>query len=178
MDVSLVIKQRLEEMGLEQRDLAAAADVTESYISQLLTPDLTLRQIAPWRARAQHPEDAIQNPPVIDPRHATRFVRQQRRDRPPFEFRQLVSAHDPAPAVWKFESHCRRRGNPLYEFMTKPFLICVTVAALTGSAARWAYPPRGTDKSADVKSNHNPTILIQKCNGRVGPRFLGGSQCL
>jgi transcriptional regulator with XRE-family HTH domain len=37
MDVSLVIRQRLEELGLEQRDLAAAAEVTESYISQLLT---------------------------------------------------------------------------------------------------------------------------------------------
>jgi transcriptional regulator with XRE-family HTH domain len=37
MDVCLVIKQRLEELGLEQRDLAAAAAVTESYISQLLT---------------------------------------------------------------------------------------------------------------------------------------------
>src|SRR5271167_1180131 len=37
VDVSLVIKQRLEELGLEQRDLAAAAEVTESYISQLLT---------------------------------------------------------------------------------------------------------------------------------------------
>ncbi|HLZ12891.1 MAG TPA: helix-turn-helix transcriptional regulator [Candidatus Acidoferrum sp.] len=37
MDVRLVIKQRLEELGLEQRDLAAAARVTESYISQLLT---------------------------------------------------------------------------------------------------------------------------------------------
>jgi transcriptional regulator with XRE-family HTH domain len=37
MDVCLVIKQRLEELGLEQRDLAAAAQVTESYISQLLT---------------------------------------------------------------------------------------------------------------------------------------------
>ena len=37
MDVCLVIKQRLEELGLEQRDLAAAAEVTESYISQLLT---------------------------------------------------------------------------------------------------------------------------------------------
>jgi predicted XRE-type DNA-binding protein len=33
----LVIKQRLEELGLEQRELAAAAEVTESYISQLLT---------------------------------------------------------------------------------------------------------------------------------------------
>jgi transcriptional regulator with XRE-family HTH domain len=37
MDVCLVIKQRLEQLGLEQRDLAAAAEVTESYISQLLT---------------------------------------------------------------------------------------------------------------------------------------------
>src|SRR6266852_4551728 len=37
VDVCLVIKHRLEELGLEQRDLAAAAEVTESYISQLLT---------------------------------------------------------------------------------------------------------------------------------------------
>jgi transcriptional regulator with XRE-family HTH domain len=37
VDVCLAIKQRLEELGLEQRDLAAAAEVTESYISQLLT---------------------------------------------------------------------------------------------------------------------------------------------
>ena len=36
MDVSLVIRHRLTELGLEQRDLAAAAQVTESYISQLL----------------------------------------------------------------------------------------------------------------------------------------------
>jgi len=37
MDVCLVIKQRLAELGFEQKDLAAATDVTESYISQLLT---------------------------------------------------------------------------------------------------------------------------------------------
>ena len=36
MDLSLLIRQRLEELGLEQRDLARAAQVTESYISQLL----------------------------------------------------------------------------------------------------------------------------------------------
>jgi transcriptional regulator with XRE-family HTH domain len=36
MDVPLVIRQRLKELGLDQRDLAAAAQVTESYISQLL----------------------------------------------------------------------------------------------------------------------------------------------
>jgi len=37
VDVCLVIKQRLEQLGFEQKDLAAAAEVTESYISQLLT---------------------------------------------------------------------------------------------------------------------------------------------
>jgi transcriptional regulator with XRE-family HTH domain len=37
MDFTLMIKQRLEDLGLEQRDLARAAEVTESYISQLLT---------------------------------------------------------------------------------------------------------------------------------------------
>ena len=36
MDVCSVIKTRLAELGLEQKDLAAAAEVTESYISQLL----------------------------------------------------------------------------------------------------------------------------------------------
>src|ERR1700687_431988 len=37
VDVCLVIKQRLEQLGCEQKDLAAATEVTESYISQLLT---------------------------------------------------------------------------------------------------------------------------------------------
>jgi transcriptional regulator with XRE-family HTH domain len=37
MDVALVLRQRLDELGLDQRDLAAAADVTESYVSQILT---------------------------------------------------------------------------------------------------------------------------------------------
>ena len=37
MDVAFVIRERLLELGLEQRDLARAAHVTESYVSQLLT---------------------------------------------------------------------------------------------------------------------------------------------
>jgi hypothetical protein len=36
MDVPLVIRRRLKELALDQKDLAAAAQVTESYISQLL----------------------------------------------------------------------------------------------------------------------------------------------
>jgi transcriptional regulator with XRE-family HTH domain len=37
MDVCLLIRERLSELGLEQKELAVAAGVTESYISQLLT---------------------------------------------------------------------------------------------------------------------------------------------
>jgi len=37
MDIALLIRNRLKELGLGQRDLARAANVTESYISQLLT---------------------------------------------------------------------------------------------------------------------------------------------
>lgn len=36
MDLVLVLRQRLKQLGLEQRDLATAARVTESNISQLL----------------------------------------------------------------------------------------------------------------------------------------------
>ena len=36
MDFAFVVRQRLEELGIGQRDLANASDVTESYISQLL----------------------------------------------------------------------------------------------------------------------------------------------
>jgi transcriptional regulator with XRE-family HTH domain len=37
MDIALLIRNRLKELKLGQRDIARAADVTESYISQLLT---------------------------------------------------------------------------------------------------------------------------------------------
>jgi len=37
VDVPLLIKQRLEDLKLEQKDLATAAGVTESYVSQLLS---------------------------------------------------------------------------------------------------------------------------------------------
>jgi len=36
MDFAFVVRQRLDELGLGQRELANAAEVTESYISQLL----------------------------------------------------------------------------------------------------------------------------------------------
>jgi len=36
MDFAFVVRQRLEKLGIGQRDLASASEVTESYISQLL----------------------------------------------------------------------------------------------------------------------------------------------
>ena len=36
VNIAFVIRRRLKELGLDQRDLASAAQVTESYISQLL----------------------------------------------------------------------------------------------------------------------------------------------
>ena len=37
LDFALLIRQRLKELATQQRDLAAAVQVTESYVSQLLT---------------------------------------------------------------------------------------------------------------------------------------------
>ena len=47
MEVGLLIKQKLAELNLEQRDLATAAQVTESYISQLLS----LKKLPPAPSR-------------------------------------------------------------------------------------------------------------------------------
>ena len=41
---------------------------------------VALRQIA----RAQHPEDAVQDPPVVDPRYAPWLVQKKRLDDRPF----------------------------------------------------------------------------------------------
>ena len=79
---------------------------------------VALRQIAPRRARAQHPEDAVQNPPVVDPRHAPWLVRKKRLDDRPFKIRKVIaSAHDQAPTVWKLESQCGRFVYPFYGYM-------------------------------------------------------------
>ncbi len=50
MDVALVIRQRLEELDLDQRDLAQAAHVTESYVSQILTGKKAPPASAKWRS--------------------------------------------------------------------------------------------------------------------------------
>ena len=54
---------------------------------------IALGQVAPWRPGPKHPEDAVQRPAVIDARHASRLVGQQRFDHAPLEISQVVSAH-------------------------------------------------------------------------------------
>ena len=62
MDVAFVIRQRLAALGREQRGLARAAEVTESYISQLLTRKKT--PPAPHRTDIYDKMDAfLQFPP-------------------------------------------------------------------------------------------------------------------
>ena len=54
---------------------------------------VALWQVAPRRTGSQHPEDAVQHAPVIDARHASRLVGQQRLDHAPLEVGQVISAH-------------------------------------------------------------------------------------
>jgi transcriptional regulator with XRE-family HTH domain len=74
MDVSFVIRQRLEEFGLEQRELARAAQVTESYISQLLT-----RKKAPPAPGRTDIYDRMERFLKLPSGELTRLVRLQRK---------------------------------------------------------------------------------------------------
>lgn len=54
---------------------------------------VTLGQIAPRRSGAQNPEDTVQHPPVIDPRHTARFARKKRLDQPVLEVHKVKTRH-------------------------------------------------------------------------------------
>jgi hypothetical protein len=58
---------------------------------------VALRQIRPRRPRPQHPENAVENPPIVNTRPAARLVRKMRFDRLPFPIAQLVAVHRPVP---------------------------------------------------------------------------------
>ena len=74
----------------------------EPVVDRRVRP-ITLGQIAPRRARAQHPEHAVDNLPIIL-RFGTSAVHgQQRLDNAPLEVREIVE-HDPSSAVWQREA--------------------------------------------------------------------------
>lgn len=68
---------------------------------------VALWQVAPRRARPEHPKDAVQYAAVINAWNASRLVGQQRLDHSPLEVGQVVSAHG------KPESRLRAHGKPL-----------------------------------------------------------------
>ena len=65
----------------------------------------------PRRPRPQHPEDPVQNPPVIDPWNPALLVGQQRRDHTLLKIPQLVPDHHQAAPVGKLESHLPFHGE-------------------------------------------------------------------
>ena len=96
MDIASVIRQRLDELGIGQRELAVAAKVTESYISQLLANKKT--PPAPDRTDIYHKIAKLLKLPA---KELARLADTQRREelkrkvldppRPLFqEFRQLI----------------------------------------------------------------------------------------
>jgi transcriptional regulator with XRE-family HTH domain len=96
MDIASVIRQRLDELGIGQRELAVAANVTESYISQLLANKKT--PPAPDRTDIYHKIARLLKLPA---KELARLADTQRREelkrkvldppRPLFqEFRQLI----------------------------------------------------------------------------------------
>jgi transcriptional regulator with XRE-family HTH domain len=96
VDIASVIRHRLDELGIGQRDLAMAAEVTESYISQLLAK----RKLPPASDRTDI-YDKIARILKLPSKELARLADAQRREeikrkildppRPLFhEFRQLI----------------------------------------------------------------------------------------
>src|SRR5213593_2316087 len=75
MDVSLAIRQRLEDLGLEQKGLARAARVTESYVSQLLA-----RKRAPPAPRRSDIYDKMEKFLRLPPGELATLAEEQRKE--------------------------------------------------------------------------------------------------
>ena len=117
MDVSFVIRQRLEEFGLEQRELARAAQVTESYISQLLT-----RKKAPPAPGRTDIYDKMERFLKLPNGELTRLVRLQRKA----ELKRELG-EEPAPLFREVRELILRKCRPERErqvraiFEAQPF---------------------------------------------------------
>jgi len=102
VDVSFVIRRRLEEFGLDQRDLARAAQVTESYISQLLT-----RKKAPPAPNRTDIYDKMDKFLKLPEGELARLANLQRREQVK---RQL--GEDPAPLFEEVRALILRKCRP------------------------------------------------------------------
>lgn len=73
---------------------------------------ITLGQVGPGGATAQHPENAVQNPSVIHPRNTPGLPGQNRLDHRPFEIAQIVTCHPNLPSG-NLNHDATDLGNPL-----------------------------------------------------------------
>lgn len=81
---------------------ARHAPAVEAVVGGRVGP-VTLGQIAPRRARAQHPEDPVQHAPIVLAARAGLAPGQKGFDDAPLEVGQIV-AHDPSSDVSNLES--------------------------------------------------------------------------
>jgi transcriptional regulator with XRE-family HTH domain len=102
VDVSLLIRHRLHELGLDQKDLAAAAQVTESYISQLLA-----RKKAPPAPARTDIYEKIGKALKLRPSELSNLADQQRKE----ELRKKV-ADPPRPLFKECRALILRKCNP------------------------------------------------------------------
>jgi transcriptional regulator with XRE-family HTH domain len=102
VDVSLVIRQRLSELSLDQKELASAAQVTESYISQLLTR----KKVPPAPGRTEI-YDKIGQFLALPGGELSKLAEVQRQE----EFKKRV-AETPRPLFWEFRDLILRKCEP------------------------------------------------------------------
>jgi len=102
VDVRIIIRQRLKELGLEQRDLAAAAQVTESYISQLLS-----RKKAPPAVERTDLYERIDAFLEFPRGHLSSMAQAQRHE----EMKRKLAEHPPA-LFRELRELIIRKGNP------------------------------------------------------------------
>jgi hypothetical protein len=104
------LHDRLMSSGQRLHDLVpdASPPPADEPIVAGRTRSVDFRQIAPWCARPQHPEDAIEDASVVHAGNATRLVREHRFDDAPFAVAQFI-AHD---SMLHFESlnHAQDQG--------------------------------------------------------------------
>jgi transcriptional regulator with XRE-family HTH domain len=117
VDVGLLIRQRLAELGLDQKDLAKAAQVTESYISQLLT-----RKKMPPAPDRTDIYDKMSRALKLPPGRLSKLAVLQRKD----ELKRSLS-EPPAPLFKEVRElilqkcSAARRGQIRATFETQPF---------------------------------------------------------
>lgn len=102
-------------IGKDTLPHAALGPASEAIVERLLRAVDLLGTIAPTTAALQRMDNAGEHPPIIDPRHAARFLRQERFDPRPVLIRKPKEIrHRTASSLKGGESHLGRLVNRVY----------------------------------------------------------------